>query len=407
MQTTTQANVKQPPLDLVNSAFLVLTPIIAVFGTGWYAYRNGVTWLEIGIFVLMFLCTGLSITAGYHRYYAHRSYDCNKALQLFYLIFGAAAVQNSVVAWASDHRRHHQFVDTDDDPYNILRGGLYAHMGWIFYKNERKPAEKFKCIPDLLKDPLVVWQHDWYLALVLLASFALPTYIGLLQGRPMGGLLWGGFLRVVVVHHMTFFINSLAHMWGSRPYSEQNTARDNWMLAPLTFGEGYHNFHHAFPADHRNGIRWYQFDITKWWLHAFNWVGFTWNLRRAHESSILMAKLKVQMNHVQRRYEQAGVSPTLWDQVQTQLQYGRKRLEAAVMQYQHAKAEYRRQKVYWSTEARRQWRHRVALYKKEFVLAKLGWQDTLRAMYRFPRPSAQGLLTFTALLDVFRMRNGL
>src|SRR5262249_40028949 len=160
------------------------------------------------------------------------------------------------------------------------------------------------------------------------------------------------------------------------------TARDNWMLAPLTFGEGYHNFHHAFPADHRNGIRWYQFDITKWWLRAFQAIGFTWNLRRAHESAILMAKLRVEMNHLQRRYAEAGAPTTLWEQVQAQLHSGRKRVEAAVLQYQQAKAEYRHRKEAWSAEAKKQWRERFALYRQEFDDAKAGWRRTLRAIRR-------------------------
>jgi len=395
------------PLDPVNIAFIVLTPIVAIVGTSWYVYRYGVTWLEVANFLLMFILTGMAVTGGYHRYFAHRTYECNRALQLFYLVFGAAAVENSLLSWASDHRLHHRYVDTDDDPYNILRGGLYAHMGWIFYKDTRNPATKFENVPDLLKNPLVVWQHRWYLPLVIVMTFALPTYIGLIQGRPVGGLLWGGFLRVVVVHHMTFFVNSIAHLYGSRPYSEENTARDNWWVGPLTFGEGYHNFHHAFPADHRNGIRWYQFDVTKWWLRACEFGGFAWNLRRMPESAILLARLRVQMAHLERRWAAAGAPPTLWERVEARVHRGRERVEEAMTRYYLARAEYRRQKAQWSRDLRRDFRVKLAQYQTEFDEAMAGWRQTLRAMHRYPRPSAQGLLTLTALLDVFRMRGGL
>ncbi len=193
MNATATQNVgaRKRPLDWVNIAFLFLTPIIAFGGTIWYAYYHGITRLELANFFVMYLLTGISITGGYHRYYTHKSYDCSKALELFYLIFGAAAVENSVLNWASDHRYHHRFVDTDEDPYHILRGGLYAHVGWMFHKDARSIHQRYKNIPDLLKNPLVVWQDRWYLFLVVIASFALPAYVGLIEGRPVGGLLWG------------------------------------------------------------------------------------------------------------------------------------------------------------------------------------------------------------------------
>ena len=354
------------PLDYGNIAFLSLTPLVAVLGTSWYVWRHGVTWLELANFLVMYFLTGMAVTGGYHRYYAHRSYECGKALQLFYLIFGAAAVENSVLNWAADHRNHHQYVDREEDPYNVLKGGLYAHMGWIFYKDTRSARQKYKKVPDLLADPLVRWQDRWYLFLVIAATFALPTYVGLSQGRPVGGLLWGGFLRVVVVHHMTFFINSLAHLWGSQPYSEGNSSRDNWWLGPLTFGEGYHNFHHKFQADYRNGIRWYQFDLTKWWLKAMSLLGLAWRLRRTPEPLILRARLDMQMQRLARALEASG-SEGVWERVRASLESGRRSLEQALIQYQQAKVEYRRQKDQWSSEMRAQWARRLDHCRRELA----------------------------------------
>ena len=163
------------PFDWVNIAFLTIAPLIAVVGTALYAWNYGVTWLEVGIFFAMYWATGLSITAGYHRYFSHRTYDCGKPLQLFYLVFGAAAVENSAINWCSDHRYHHRYVDNDEDPYNITRGGLYAHIGWIFRKDIRDQHKRFQNIPDLQKIAFVAWQHKYYLPLVVLVGFALPA----------------------------------------------------------------------------------------------------------------------------------------------------------------------------------------------------------------------------------------
>ncbi|MBI3552508.1 MAG: fatty acid desaturase [Elusimicrobia bacterium] len=406
MDATTKSSIARPnaQFDLVNIAFLLLTPIVAFGGTAWYIFYHGVTRLELLNFSLMYLFTGIGITAGYHRYYTHRSYDCSKPLQLFYLIFGAAAVENSALNWCSDHRYHHRFVDTDEDPYNILRGGLYAHIGWIFYKDTRSVHEKYKNIPDLLKDPLVVWQDKWYLFIVLVVSFALPAYVGLIEGRPVGGLLWGGFLRIVIVHHMTFFINSLAHMWGTKPYSEKDTARDNWMLGPFTFGEGYHNFHHKFQADFRNGVRWYQFDLGKWWLYAMNFLGQVRHLKRTPEALILKAKLEVQMRRIEERLAASGAPERMWELVQGRLEAGRQRFEGAMVQYYCAKLEYKRQKDAWTAEMRRQWAAKLETYQNDLDEARRRWAEMIRAMNRIPHPSAQGLLSLTVVFDVLKTR---
>ncbi len=392
------------PIDWINSAFLVLTPLIALIGGVWYVARFGFTRYEALNLLAMFVLTSVCVTAGYHRYFSHRSYECSTPVKLFYLVFGAAAVENSVLCWASDHRRHHRFVDTPEDPYNILRGGLYAHMGWIFYKDTRDEKTRFDNVPDLLKDPLVRWQHRWYVPLVVAVTFVLPTLIGLAFGRPLGGLLFGGFLRVVLVHHTTFFINSLAHLYGERPYSLQDTARDSWWLAPLTFGEGYHNFHHKFQADYRNGLRWWQFDATKWWINALRLTGQARALKRTPESLILKARLAVEKERLALRAQQSAASDELWRRVQARLDAGSARLQAAHEAYAHAKAEYRRRRDQWTADARRQWDETVSARRAEYREALERWQATMRAMNRLSQPSAQSLLTLTAFMDIFKHR---
>jgi len=212
-------------------------------------------------------------------------------LQAFYLFFGSMALQNSALKWSSDHRDHHRYVDHDWDPYSIKRGGLWAHVLWLFYE---EPGElTYENVPDLKANRLVRWQfhlNNWF---GLIAGLGIPTAVGALFGRPLGGLLWGGFLRIAVIHHTTFLVNSVAHLYGKRPYTEENSARDNGLLSFVTNGEGYHNFHHRFPSDFRNGVRWYQWDPTKWLIAVLGFTGLARGLRRTPKAAIAAARLRL------------------------------------------------------------------------------------------------------------------
>jgi stearoyl-CoA desaturase (delta-9 desaturase) len=273
--------------------FLCTTPFIGVFGTLFYALKYGVAWWEPTLLVVMIFAVGCSIGSGYHRYFSHRTYEAHPIAQAFFLIFGSMAMQNSALSWSRDHRDHHRFEDKEFDPYNINRGFWWAHMFWIFYKAD--PRRTFKSCPDLLKNRLVMLQHRVSGPFGLLAGLALPTLVGAAFGRPLGGLLWGGFLRIFVIHHTTFFVNSASHVWGVRPYSEGTTARDNWFLAFFTHGEGYHNFHHRFPADFRNGIRWWHWDPNKWLIRGMKTVGLARALNVTPEHIIEAAKRRVEL----------------------------------------------------------------------------------------------------------------
>jgi stearoyl-CoA desaturase (Delta-9 desaturase) len=285
--------------DWINIAFLSLTPVIGVFGTAAYALTFGVRWWEPVLFLVFYALVGLSVTAGYHRLYAHKGYEAHPLVQAFFLFFGAMALQNGVLQWASDHRVHHHYVDKDWDPYSIKRGGLWAHIFWLFYK--RPPHETFDNAPDLKKNRLVMLQYRASNYIGIVAGLGLPTLIGWAFGDPLGGLLWGGFLRIVVIHHTTFFVNSLAHLYGSRPYSEETSARDNWVLAFVTNGEGYHNFHHRFPSDFRNGIRWYHWDPTKWLIRTLAAMRLADGLRRTDRATIEKTRLEIAMRHAEGR----------------------------------------------------------------------------------------------------------
>jgi len=291
-------------INWVTAVFLIATPLVALSWGGVHVALAGVSALDVSIFLLYLAATNMSITAGYHRLFAHRAYECRRFVKVFYLLFGAATFQHSVLSWASDHRRHHQHIDRDGDPYNIRRGFFWAHIGWLLV-NDHKP-ERFANVQDLLADPWVRWQHRFYIPIAIAMGFGFPLAVGTAIGHPWGCLLWAGVIRTVVGHHSTFLVNSLAHTVGKRPYSLAVSARDSMVTALLTFGEGYHNFHHRFAADYRNGVRRYQWDPTKWLIRAMAATGWAWNLRRAPRERIVAAQLQCDMQQLLDRMKGAS-----------------------------------------------------------------------------------------------------
>jgi stearoyl-CoA desaturase (Delta-9 desaturase) len=284
----------------LNVLFLMGTLLVAAVATPWYLVTHGLGWPESLTFLCLWLAVGLSVTGGYHRLFAHRTYQAAWPVRLLYLVFGAAALENSVLNWTADHRVHHSNVDHERDPYNIQKGFWWAHMGWIFFEGD-PPGHSV--VRDLLEDPLVVWQDRWYGLLGLGVSFGIPLIVGLATGRVLGCLLIGGVLRVVVSHHGTFFINSLCHMVGRQPYSREHSARDSAVMAVLAFGEGYHNYHHSFPFDYRNGIKSWHFDPAKWTIWGLSAVGLAGNLRRASDAVVLKARIDVQFERAKEKLE--------------------------------------------------------------------------------------------------------
>jgi stearoyl-CoA desaturase (delta-9 desaturase) len=289
MNTTTRTN----EIDWVNTIFLCATPILGII-LSIYFFRNTNKYLgQIILGIVFYIATGLSITAGYHRLFSHRTYKANPFLKLIFLLFGAAAFQNSALKWSTDHRVHHNHVDGEYDPYNINKGFFYAHIGWIFFK-ENANANAIENFPkDLLNDKLLMWQHRHYIPLAVLMGFVLPTVLGYFLGSALGGLAIAGLVRLVFVHHCTFFINSLCHIVGTRPYTDSNTARDSFIMAFFSYGEGYHNYHHFFPSDYRNGVKWYQFDPTKWLILTASVFGLARDLKKVPERIITEAKSRM------------------------------------------------------------------------------------------------------------------
>jgi len=289
----------KPPLMPINMVIFAGFPLLALVLVplwGFYHGYSGAQWLWAVIFLYL---NGLGITGGYHRLWAHKAYDAHWSLRLWFALWGGGALQNSVFVWASDHRRHHRHVDDNErDPYSAGRGLWFSHMGWML-REYATNAEDFSNIPDLERDPILRWQHKHYVAITSVMNIGLPLLLGLALGDVIGTLLLVGLLRLVLNHHVTFFINSLAHYWGARPFTDSNSARDNGFLAFLTYGEGYHNFHHIFQGDYRNGIRWYQWDPTKWMIAFCARVGLATNLKRVPDFRIQRALLDMQFKRAQ------------------------------------------------------------------------------------------------------------
>jgi len=266
-------------MDMVNTIFIGSVHLISIYSVV-YMVQN-FSWATLGFGFFYAVMCGLSITGGYHRLFSHPTYKANGFIKAIWLFFGAASVQNSALKWSADHRIHHSKTDTDEDPYNIRRGFWWAHIGWVLFAGGSKI--RYDLVPDLEKDPLVRFQDRFYIPLIVLSIVVVPALAGMAWGDALGAVLVAGFLRLVIQWHSTFSVNSFTHMFGSRPYCKKGTARDSWIVALLTFGEGYHNYHHRFPVDYRNGVQWYQFDPTKWFVWTMSKIGFTWDLRRTPE----------------------------------------------------------------------------------------------------------------------------
>jgi len=276
-------------INWAHTILLTVTPLLGLFGLIFVRPR----WETLIFAFAMYLWTGLGITGGYHRLWSHRSYSASFPVRLMLCLGGAAAFEGSAKWWCRNHRSHHRYTDTDKDPYNAKRGFWWAHMGWMLVKQNTKKIG-YSDISDLQKDKMIQWQHNYYPWIAFGVGVIFPTlFAGLVWNDYAGGYFYASVLRIVFVHHATFFVNSLAHTFGDKPFSDHHTAFDSIITAVLTFGEGYHNYHHEFPQDYRNGIRFFHYDPTKWLIGALSFVGLTYDLKQISPEEI--AKAKVQM----------------------------------------------------------------------------------------------------------------
>jgi stearoyl-CoA desaturase (delta-9 desaturase) len=279
--TPTNPNTKD--INWPVALFIIGYHVALLVGLPIYFYYNSPSTALIVTAVVLLVLTELGIGAAYHRFYSHRCYKLSRPVEVVLLFLATLATQGNALRWSFDHRLHHSYVDTDDDPYSIKKGFWYAHVLWLFHKE--KPID-LKRVPDLVKNPLVMFQYRYGHVLSMAGNFLVFLIAGWALGDFLGAFVLVWWTRLAVGHHLTWFINSLAHTWGERTYSKEHSAVDNAIIAVLTVGEGYHNYHHTFPADYRNGVRWYQIDPTKWLIFGLSKLGLARDLRRFNDFRI-------------------------------------------------------------------------------------------------------------------------
>ncbi|GAA5977379.1 hypothetical protein JCM10908_004958 [Rhodotorula pacifica] len=286
-------------INVISTLALTVVPALAIYG----AFTTPVMWQTALWAVAYYFYTGLGITAGYHRLWAHRAYTASLPLQYFLALGGSGAVEGSIKWWSRGHRAHHRYTDTDLDPYSASKGFWWAHVGWMVVKPRRRPG--VADVSDLSVNPVVQWQHRWYLPLIVGMGFVFPTLVaGLGWGDWRGGFFFAGAARLLFVHHSTFCVNSLAHWLGETPFDDKHTPKDHWLTALATIGEGYHNFHHEFPQDYRNALRWYQYDPTKLFIKTASLLGLATQLKTFPDNEVRRGQYAMKLKAISREAEE-------------------------------------------------------------------------------------------------------
>ncbi|KAG6374220.1 delta 9-fatty acid desaturase protein [Boletus reticuloceps] len=279
------------------SLIMIIPPLATLYACFTPLRRETAIWS-----VVFYLMSGMGITAGYHRLWAHRSYNAKCTLEVVLAFLSTAAAMGPIIWWARLHRAHHRYTDTDLDPYNAKRGLFWTHIGWVIFKPRCKHGRVD--ISDLLNNPVVMWQLHYYPWLVLLSAVIFPTAVaGLGWGDWQGGFVYSALLRLFFVHQTASCVNSVAHWIGDTPYDDRHSPRDHLLTALLTLGEGYHNFHHQFPMDYRNGIKWYQYDPTKWLIWLCHKVGLASHLKIFSENEILKGEITMELKRLREKQD--------------------------------------------------------------------------------------------------------
>ncbi|MCX6963779.1 MAG: acyl-CoA desaturase [Verrucomicrobia bacterium] len=372
-------------IRVTNSVFLIGTFATTCTAVPYYLWTYGLDLFQIALFLFFAISTAMSITLGYHRLFSHLTFQASRIVRLYTLLFGAAAFEGSALGWCADHRRHHKHVDHEEDPYDINRGLFHAHIGWLLFR--RGPESPLTWVRDLQKDKLAWLQHEYYVPIAMFMSFVLPTAIGWVYGGPtaaLGAFLIAGVARVVFVHHMTFCINSLCHWIGKRPYSSNVSARDSLLMAIFTFGEGYHNFHHEFQHDYRNGVKPWQFDPTKWTIWLLEKVGLVHGLRTVPEEKIIKAEVREHERQLEAKLQATPVA----DSFHAMVESARAQMNEALLSWEELLVEYRAVVAGQKEVSRREMaelQKQVQEAAGEFRKSLRAWLDTWQVL---PTPQA-------------------
>jgi stearoyl-CoA desaturase (Delta-9 desaturase) len=274
----------------LNLTALIL-PVVGIVAAGAFLWGRGFRWLELGLLLGMYFLTAIGITVGYHRLFTHRSFQTIPAVQFVLAVLGSMALEGPLLKWVAMHRRHHQFSDEPDDPHSphhqgaglmgLLRGVWHAHLGWIFTPD---PPNLERYVKDLRQSRMLrtvsalfpLWVAIGLLLPAVVGGLSTGTWTGALLG-----LIWGGLVRIFLVHHVTWSINSACHLWGRQPFRSADESRDNALFGVLGLGEGWHHSHHAFPTSARHGLRWWQIDVSYWIIALLGRLGLAWDVKVA------------------------------------------------------------------------------------------------------------------------------
>src|ERR671930_1729823 len=252
--------------DRAITAVVTVAPILALGFVAWQLWAEALHWGDLLVFGVLYVAFGLGVTVGFHRLFTHRSFKTSPTMRFIFAVLGSAAIEGPVISWVADHRKHHAFADKEGDPHSPhvghgggIRGALaglaHAHVGWLFIHTHRGAKRRYAS--DLMADPVVSFVDRTFVAWALLGlavAFALGAAIGHSLKAGLTGLLWGGLVRMLVLHHVTYSINSLCHYFGRQPFATGDESRNLAWLVPLSFGEAWHNGHHAFPTSARHGL---------------------------------------------------------------------------------------------------------------------------------------------------------
>jgi len=286
------------PLSLRAALLIaVIAPFFGLFAAIISFWGWGFRWSDLALFVAMYLFSAIGITVGFHRLFTHRSFETNRAVQFVLAVLGSMAVQGPLLEWVALHRRHHQHSDDIDDPHSphhqgsgvwgVIRGLWHAHVGWMF---AAKPADLQRYVQDL-RNSKILRAVSVLFPLWVAAGLLIPAGLGWwLTGTISGawtGFLWGGLVRILFVHHVTWSVNSVCHVWGRQPFRSHDESRNNALFGVIGLGEGWHNTHHAFPTSARHGLKWWQVDVSYWVIRGLELLGLAWNVKRPSEAAIV------------------------------------------------------------------------------------------------------------------------
>jgi stearoyl-CoA desaturase (Delta-9 desaturase) len=278
--------------DRIITGLVTAVPFLLLSVAAWQVWNEALHWRDLAIFGAVYAATGLGVTVGFHRLLTHRSFKTSPALRGIFAALGSAAIEGPVISWVADHRKHHAFSDEEGDPHSphvghgggwrgTLRGLFHAHMGWLFIHTERGAKRRFA--PDLMDDPVISFVDRTFLlwaAIGLAVPFGLGYAIGGTLVAGLTALLWGGAVRVFLLHHFTYSINSVCHVFGRRRFATDDESRNVIWLALPTFGEAWHNNHHAFPTSAIHGLRRWELDPSAAVIRTLERLGLAWDVVR-------------------------------------------------------------------------------------------------------------------------------